>query len=43
MKVIFAIAAALLTINLWDQTYNHGALTRTGFALASELARWFLP
>jgi hypothetical protein len=43
MKMVFAITAALMTVNLWDQNYNHGALTRTGFSLAYELARWFSP
>ena len=43
MKWIFAIVAVLVTINLWDQNYNHGVLTRSGFSLARELIRWFSP
>jgi hypothetical protein len=43
MKLISAIAVALVTVNLWDQGYNHGALTRVGFSLAHELLYWFTP
>jgi hypothetical protein len=43
MRMMFAIIATLVTINLWDQNYNHGVLTRTGISLAHELARWFSP
>jgi hypothetical protein len=41
MKAIFATGLVLLVVNQWDQNYNHGTLTRTGFSLAKQLAQAF--
>lgn len=41
MKMIFALAVALVVINQWDQNYNHGTLTRAGFSLARALGQSF--
>lgn len=41
MKAIFAVAIVLLVVNQWDQLYNHGVVTRAGFALARDLGRAF--
>jgi hypothetical protein len=39
MKMIFALAVALVVINQWDQNYNHGTLTCAGFTLARALGQ----
>jgi hypothetical protein len=41
MRMIFALAIALVVINQWDQNYNNGTLTRAGFSLARALGHSF--